>query len=263
MAFFLIPRFAPAYQQRGPYGCPAPRRASRQPAPSYIPFLSEVDSLFNELNREVCRASHQQRQQRKRVFCATFDVKEHKEQYEIQGDVPGFEQENISIELTDDRTLKVSGDTEQKFESASELQIEEPEAEKMDVEATDSDASAPATPAESDTESRHSYQATVEDDFEDLSAEASPAPAEPKGKEKAVENEAAVQKQPQPEAPVQQQEPETREWLSERVRGSFERTFEFPERIDMANVTASLKNGVLSISVPKAPAFEKKRVMIQ
>jgi hypothetical protein len=136
----------------------------------------------------------------------------------------------------------------------------------------EAETSGAASPAESDNESQKSYHATVEDDFEDLGAETSsastsPAPAEPKGKEKAVEEpsqaETAVQKQTPPEAPAQQQQPETREWLSERAHGSFERTFQFPERIDMANVKAALKNGVLSINVPKAPAFQVKRIAIQ
>jgi hypothetical protein len=122
----------------------------------------------------------------------------------------------------------------------------------------------------SDTESHRSHQATVEDDFEDLGAETSSTfsantatsePKEPKGKGKAVET--AVQQQPQPEAPAQPQQPENREWLSERVHGSFERTFQFPERIDASNVRAALKNGVLSITVPKAPAPAVRQITIQ
>jgi hypothetical protein len=127
----------------------------------------------------------------------------------------------------------------------------------------------PASPTHSETSSNKSYQATVEDDFEDLAdefASARAAPAEPKGKEKAVDEptantERAVQAQPQPEAPVQQQQqPENNEW---RFQGSFERTFRFPERIDAAGVRASLKNGLLSITVPKVKAPEARRILIQ
>jgi HSP20 family molecular chaperone IbpA len=267
MAFFLTPRFAPAYQNCSPFGCAPsqPRRAPRSSAPGYVPFLSQLDELFTELDRESRRAAQQQ--QRKRQFKARFDVKEHAEHYQVEGDVPGFEQENISIEVTDEHTLKVSGDTEQRLEqSAPEAHNSEPESDKMDgITLNEPETSRPQSPAHSDTESRKSYQPTVEDDFEDLGAESSSsAPSEPKGKEKAVEQttETAVQKQTPPEAPAQRQQPEFREWLSERVHGSFERTFEFPGRIDMANVKATMKNGVLSISVPKAPAFQTKRISI-
>jgi HSP20 family molecular chaperone IbpA len=288
MAFFLTPRFAPAYQQCGPSSCasslPSFGRVSRpapRPAfPSFVPFLGQLDELLSELDREAQRAAHEQRQQRKRAFRARFDVRENKDGYELEGEVPGFEQEHISIEVTDENTLKISGDTERKAEQlpteaapASEPQETETEAEKMDgVTLNESE-----TNTGSDTESHKSYQPTVEDDFEDLGAETSSTisasseseqPKEPKGKEKAVESintETAVQPQAQPEAPVQQQPqvPETREWLSERVHGSFERAFQFPTRIDAANVRAALKNGVLSIQVPKAPAPTIRQITIQ
>jgi hypothetical protein len=189
----------------------------------------------------------------------------------------------------------VSGDTEQRYESPVEqeqptqeqeqteqmegLTLNEPAIDEAPQEKNDA-------AAESDNESqtsrasRTSYQATVEDDFEDLGAEVSSSasqpstpvektPKEPKGKERAVEQpdatETAVHTAPQPEVPAQQrhQQPEYRELLSERVHGSFERTFQFPERIDMANVTASMKNGVLSLTVPKAPKFQTRRITIQ
>jgi HSP20 family molecular chaperone IbpA len=238
-----------------------------------MPFL---DDFISEIDREARHAAHQQRQQRKRQFRARFDVKEHKERYEIEGDVPGFAQENISIEVTDEHTLKVSGDTEQRVEQpVAEQQTTEAQTERMQgLTLNESEAPRDEThAADSDTESRTSRQATVEDDFEDLGAETysnvspSSTPAEPKGKGKTAEEPAAtettVQKQASPEAPATNQEPEVREWLSERVHGSFERTFQFAERIDTSNVKAALKNGVLSLTVPKAPAFEPKRITIQ
>ncbi|KAF2872729.1 HSP20-like chaperone, partial [Massariosphaeria phaeospora] len=192
--------------------------------PSFIPFLSQVDNLLSELDREASRQEAQrQRQQRKRAFRARFDVNENKEAYQIDGEVPGFEQEHISIEVTDEHTLKVAGNTEQQTEAA------------------------PAADAQTTT-------AEVEDKMD--------GPKEPKGKEPVTET--AVQKQPQPEVPAQQSpQPENREWLSERVHGSFERTFRFPERIDATNVRASLKNGVLNVVVPKAQAPEVRRIVIQ
>ncbi|CAG8491298.1 14390_t:CDS:1 [Funneliformis caledonium] len=40
-------------------------------------------------------------------------------------------------------------------------------------------------------------------------------------------------------------------WTSERMRGHFQRSFQFPGKIDPENSKASYKNGILSIVIPK------------
>ncbi|KAJ4294416.1 hypothetical protein N0V90_008106 [Kalmusia sp. IMI 367209] len=293
MAFLLTPRFAPAYtaQQCNPWGCTSRpqqsyRRIVRPSFPSFAPFLSEIDELISALDHEARREAQRQRQQRKRIVRAHFNVHENNEGYQVDAEIPGFEQEHIEIDVTDDNTLKLSGNTErraeqpQSAEAMAEPHTTEPEAhnEAMDGvtlnEPEEATASGAATPTHSDTESNRSYQATVEDDFEDLGVETSSTvsaksetPKEHKGKEKVVEGsattntEAAVLQQPQPGAPTQQQkQSEADEW---RFHGSFERTFRFPERIDAANVRASLRNGLLSITIPKAKAPGVKRILIQ
>ncbi|KAF2625517.1 HSP20-like chaperone [Macroventuria anomochaeta] len=257
------------------------------------------------------REAHRQRQLRKRALRAQFAVTQNEQGWQIDAEAPGFEQDNISIEVTDENTLKIAGNTkwgakpqveaqpedeatpaiEQPAEVTIEQTTEESADEKMEsitlepsaeiaAEATETGSFRPATP-DSDTSSHKSYQATVEDDFEDLGPEAStlfstpstPAtPSEPKGKEKAVESvehhenvedpevsvpETAVTQQPQPEVPAQQQQE-----AEERPHGSFERTFRFPERIDASNVRASMKEGVLSITVPRAQAQQVRRIAI-
>lgn len=287
MAFFLTPRFAPVYAapQCSPWGCsPRPahtiRRVSRPAFPSFVPFLSQVDELLTELDREARREAHRQRQQRKRIARAHFNVHEIKDGYQVDAEIAGFQQEHIDIEVTDDNTLRVTGDTERKVEQPQPAAAAEPEAtpaptqeEAMDgvtLNEPEAQPERPASPTHSDSGSHKSYQATVEDDFEDVGAEfsstvsvASDALAEPKGKgkEKVVDEptETAVQQQPQREVPApQEQQPE-----EPQFQGSFERTFRFPERIDASSVKASLQNGLLSITVPKAKAPEVKRIMIQ
>lgn len=54
-----------------------------------------------------------------------------------------------------------------------------------------------------------------------------------------------------------------RYWASERSVGEFSRAFSFPDRIDQDNVKASLKNGILSIVVPKAAAPPAKKITIE
>lgn len=327
MAFVLTPRFAPAYQapQCSPFGFCAPAsrpayayriarpRSQRPQYSSFNNFFSQVDELLSEIDREAQRQAqieahreaqreaHHQRQQRKRALRAQFSVNQTEQGWSVEGDILGFDQENISIEVTDDNTLKISGNTHWQSEKKTEPEEpnQEPEtapAEQLSTNETVEDkmdgitlnepdfetvteaetVTVRASSPESDTQSQKSYQATVEDDFEDLGAETSSfisnpsrpsSPAEvkeSKGKEKAVEEsgatDTAVAQQPQPEGPVQQEQQELQQ--EERVHGSFTRSFRFPERIDAANVSASFKDGALKITVPRAQAQEVRRIAI-
>lgn len=65
------------------------------------------------------------------------------------------------------------------------------------------------------------------------------------------------------EQQVSQEKPKHKYWVSERSIGEFHRTFSFPTRVDQDAVKASLKNGILSILVPKAPAPTSKRINIE
>ncbi len=48
-------------------------------------------------------------------------------------------------------------------------------------------------------------------------------------------------------------------WVSERSIGEFNRTFNFPGLIQQDNVSAGLKDGILTVRVPKAPKNEARR----
>lgn len=52
-------------------------------------------------------------------------------------------------------------------------------------------------------------------------------------------------------------------WASERATGEFQRTFSFPTRVDQDAVKANLKNGILSVVVPKASASPAKKITIE
>ncbi|KAJ5561248.1 HSP20-like chaperone [Penicillium sp. DV-2018c] len=56
--------------------------------------------------------------------------------------------------------------------------------------------------------------------------------------------------------------PSHRFWASERSVGEFQRSFSFPTRVDPDKTSASLKNGILSIEVPKATAAASKKITI-
>lgn len=61
-------------------------------------------------------------------------------------------------------------------------------------------------------------------------------------------------------------EKETKEetvYLYERSFGSFTRTFTLPEGIDAAHTRSELKDGVLTIVVPKLPAMKPKKIEVK
>ena len=45
--------------------------------------------------------------------------------------------------------------------------------------------------------------------------------------------------------------------------GSFSRTFSLPEHVDTEHVTAEFKNGILSLTIPKAEKEHKKQITIK
>lgn len=50
---------------------------------------------------------------------------------------------------------------------------------------------------------------------------------------------------------TRREEPSYHYWVSERSVGEFQRTFTFPARVDRDGVKANLKNGILTVLVPK------------
>jgi HSP20 family protein len=49
----------------------------------------------------------------------------------------------------------------------------------------------------------------------------------------------------------------------ERWYGKFERRLEFPVELDAGNAEATMKNGVLSLTLPKTPAAAPKKIVIK
>ncbi|OCK82861.1 HSP20-like chaperone [Lepidopterella palustris CBS 459.81] len=190
-------------------------------------FTSEFHPLFRLLN-DYDRATRQAfrdipETDSLRSFSPKFDVREHKESYELQGELPGIEQKDITIEWTDSNTLSISGRTEHRSERGTKPQgfIEEGEASSA---------------------SHEYHKPTVED--EAAGGDKTVAKTGEKGVVKHDDN-------------------EPRYWVTERSVGEFHRSFSFPARVDQDAVKASLKNGILNILVPKAQAPRPRKIAIQ
>lgn len=56
---------------------------------------------------------------------------------------------------------------------------------------------------------------------------------------------------------------EDRTYRTERVFGSFVRTFSLPRTVDSSRISASYRNGVLELRLPKAEEAKPKRIEIQ
>lgn len=181
-------------------------------------------------------------------FAPRFDISETDDAYHLHGDLAGLSKEHIDIDFTDAQTITVRGKVLRNSVPASTKT--QPVEEDVMV-----DDAAPSSPDSS-------HHATVEDDFEDLAAEvntaASSSSSAASTPEKTFAAAAAAEKQAQ--KPREEQTP-AKYWISERKYGQFARSFKFRKTVDVASVSASLDNGVLSIVVPKKN--ESRKIFVQ
>lgn len=129
----------------------------RRPGGGFLSFMRALDDFDNSLTNRSLDGQLMAHSPR-------FDIRETKDGYRLDGELPGVEKKDIDIEFPDQTTLNIKGHTEK---STSE------------------------------------------------------------GEEGSW-------------------------WCMERSTGDFRRSFSFPSPVDQDHVDATLKNGVLSINVPKA-----------
>ena len=123
-------------------------------------------------------------------------------------------------------------------------------------------ADADAAETESTSSSTNYHKASVED--EETATATSTTDATPVDTPAETPTASMAPSQSQEVAQNEQQSEEgPNYWLSERSVGSFARSFSFPQRVDQEAVKASLKDGILSIVVPKAQAPANRRINIE
>ena len=230
--------------------------------PSFFPhsfapaFGNELAPFFRLLDSDLVPSSSSHRASRLggTSFTPRFDVREVGSNYELQGELPGLEQKDLEIEFVDERTLAIRGHT-----ATSATKTNESSGEEAAVAAAKDGKDAATNADDNVSEKSASYQkpSVEEDEYVDAGAESSAegaktpaAPvAEPKDQTEGKRTVAA--------------EPSFKYWVSERSVGEFERRFSFPGRVDQEAVKASLKNGILSVVVPKVVAREARRINIE
>ena len=204
------------------------------------------------------------------IWQPKFDVSEVDDTYKLRGELPGVDASNLDVQFTDEKTLVISGKTASEQSEGTAPQEQQATADTSmttSENAATEQAVAEAAEKDNDAASVHSdssyVKPSVEDEADVTARENGTETTSTAGA--ATPNTDNTVAAPQPEAsqPAAPEQPAARYWVSERSVGSFQRTFSFPGRIDAENVTASLKNGILDITVPKAKAPEARKINIQ
>lgn len=202
---------------------------------AYLSSEANLFQLLSELDqpqRKPCGPRHARHQ----TFTPRFDVAELPEAYELYGELPGLEQDDISIEFSDAQTIVVKGKTERPSTTAPAASIAHTE---------------PESSKDAETSSEKSHSATVEDEYDEADAPlATPATTA------TATNDVAPQQQEQAQAP------RAKYWVAERKVGEFARSFSFSQRVEQDFVTATLKNGILHVVVPKSQKPKKVAVNV-
>lgn len=219
---------------------------------SFAPLFRLLDD-FDNYSREVqsTKGGRQTRPRQSRprlpAFNPRFDVRETETAYELLGELPGIERENVNIEFTEPQTITIRGRIERSYG---------PETNNTTASADKETAAEAAQAAAAAAARRNSHQPTVEDDPEEQQNTPALTPATTPKTDVATP---ATQGQEVAKAPTRD---EPRYWLWERAVGDFSRSFTFPTRVDHDGVSASLNNGILTVTVPKAKQPATRRIAI-
>jgi len=184
-----------------------------------------------------------------RTFTPRFDVREVDASYELKGELPGIEQRDLEIEFVDERTLVIRGKTA--VESTTTTATSD---EAVTAVVADEETAAASDDSASEKSVNYRKPSVADDEYVDVGAESAKAPSSPATAD--VAPSAVETKKAEPA-------PNSRYWISERAVGEFERRFSFPGKVDQDAVKASLRNGILSIVVPKVVAREARRITIE
>lgn len=206
-----------------------------------FPAPSDFGPLFRLLDDYDTHRSGRG-QQTMRSFQPKFDVRETKDAYELHGELPGIDQKDVTIEFSDPTTLVIKGRVEREYSAGPEGHQQG----RITGDVTDHDQNQGQT---------QPHKATVEDE--------GPEGQSQQQQQQQQQDNKQVQQQQKGDQQVAKKGHHTKYWVTERSVGEFYRSFSFPTRVDQDNVKASLKNGILSVTVPKAAAHQAKKINIE
>lgn len=212
--------------------------------------------IFRILDRPLLHPTFRARRwaQPRHLAAPRFDVRERTAAFELQGELPGLQQKDVTIEFVDQHTLVIRGRVERE-ETVTNLKESERKGEEEEEEGfvqVDGDdkgeevqgGDQPSTTAANAANANANENGNVSSD---------------KGKEPATTKTTTAATEEQNE---DAETSKYKYWISERAVGTFERHFKFPSDVDQEAVKASLKNGILNVIVPKI-VKQQKRIVVE
>lgn len=201
-------------------------RIVNNPDTSFTPLFRFLED-FDQHTRQSTGSSAGGSNGRRGLFQwqPKFDIRETGDAYELHGELPGVSKENVEIEFPEPQTIHIRGRVERTYKAGS------PPAGHI---------------TEGGEGGGNSHKATVEEEAEDKNKNQD---NNNKSGEVAKKND-------------KKQTDNAKYWLTERNIGEFSRSFTFPSRVDQDAVSATFKDGILTVVVPKAKKHESRRITI-
>ncbi|MCJ1311111.1 hypothetical protein MMC25_004781 [Agyrium rufum] len=201
----------------------------------FFRFLEDYDSHLGNRTGSSTRSTTSSI----RHFQPRFDVSEDTDSYQLEGELPGIAQEDINIEFTDAHTIVIRGKVERNVRIANDDAAIEaaPEAAKI-TEAGETDQADKYHKASVEDEDGESSSTTLS--TQQITPTTTPA-----------------------QSVAQPIKPQQKFWVQERSVGQFHRSFQFPTRVEQDSVKASLKNGILRVTVPKLAYKPGKKITVE
>ena len=203
---------------------PAPPTPTMMPTQATLLPLSHAPLPTGILDPPFTSPSFVRRGSCPRTFNPKYDLIEFPDSFSLHGELPGVQQEDIEVLFTDPRTMTIRGRSERSYTS-------------------DAPALGPIKEIMTSSAVTEGGQAST-------------------AHETAVEDTYAENKQTYTTIVQPPQQSQQRYWLSERLVGEFTRSFIFHVRVDQDHVRASMKNGLISVVVPKAQEHESCKIPI-
>jgi HSP20 family molecular chaperone IbpA len=221
-------------------------------------LLSDVDR-FSRRTPEVC---YVYRAAAPKPWQPRFDAQETANVFLIRGELPGLTKENITIDFPEPQKMVIRGRLVEGSQDPAPQAAAQPELAQPEPEVP----AAPTSPV-SETSSRKSYQATVEDSDENDDFDVVSNCSEQEKEQEKPQQPAAAPVKPQAQAqakPTQQPQPQPQPQPQhkQRVVREFTRTYTFPSPVNYDATTADLKDGLLTVVVPKPQKPEPRRIVI-
>lgn len=209
---------------------------------SFLACASDLSPLFQLLDNYDKHEIRQTRPTPRRTFTPAFDVRELADGYYLDGELPGVSQENIDIEFSDPKTLIIKGHTVRDYKTTEPAALQESSPRRLQPTVEDEDEDSDSNDSDSSTSVISARSAT--------SATSATSAKSTTSAKSATGKSTTVAAQPH-------------YWASERSIGEFQRIFTFSTRVNQDAVRASLRNGILSVFVPKEAAPKPKKIRIQ